>query len=96
MADQQILQMTYLETFYVYHLKSFPIDAVLNVSIRTTIITDIAGNVFEANTILTSAPNVLVPYTVDELTIHVPYAMTLSPNTLSTGDYRITFGCKST
>ena len=71
---------------------AFPIDAVLNVSIRTTIITDIAGNVFEANTILTSAPNVLVPYTVDELTIHVPYAMTLSPNTLSTGDYRITFG----
>ena len=29
---------------------------------------------------------------MDELTIHVPYAMTLSPNTLSTGDYRITFG----
>ena len=65
---------------------------VLNVSIRTTIITDIAGNVFEASAILTSTPNVLVPYTVDELTIHVPYAMTLSPNTLSTGDYRITFG----
>ena len=79
----------------ILHIPSqnaFPIDAVLNVSIRTTIITDIAGNVFEANTILTSAPNVLVPYTVDELTIHVPYAMTLSPNTLSTGDYRITFG----
>ena len=50
------------------------------------------GNVFEASAILTSTPNVLVPYTVDELTIHVPYAMTLSPNTLSTGDYRITFG----
>ena len=71
---------------------AFPIDAVLNVSIFTNIITDIAGNVFEPSTILTSAPNVLVPYTVDELTIHVPYAMTLSPNTLSTGDYRITFG----
>ena len=80
------------DILHVPSQNAFPIDAVLNVSIRTTIITDIAGNVFEASAILTSTPNVLVPYTVDELTIHVPYAMTLSPNTLSTGDYRITFG----
>ena len=71
---------------------AFPTDTVLHVNISTNIITDIAGNVFVSSTILTSATNVLVPYTVDELTIHVPYAMTLSPNTLSTGDYRITFG----
>ena len=58
----------------------------------TNIITDIAGNVFESSTILTSAANVLVPYTVDEITIHIPYAMTLNLNTLSTDDYSITFG----
>ena len=80
------------DILHVPSQNAFPIDAVLNVSIRTTIITDIAGNVFEASAILTSTPNVLVSYTVDELTIHVPYAMTLNPNTLSTGDYRITFG----
>ena len=58
---------------------AFPTDTVLNVNISTDIITDIAGNVFVSSTILTSATNVLVPYTVDELTIR-------------TGDYRITFG----
>ena len=70
----------------------FPINAVLNVRIATTIITDMTGNVFKPSSILTDAVDVIAPYTVDELTIHVPYTMTLSPNTLSTGDYRITFG----
>ena len=71
---------------------SFPISAVLNVSIKTNIITDVAGNVFKPSSILTDVVDVIAPYTVDELTIHIPYTMTLSPNTLSTDDYRITFG----
>ena len=71
---------------------SFPIGAVLNVSIKTNIITDVAGNVFKPSSILTDAVDVIAPYTVDELTIHVPYTMTLNPNTISTDDYRITFG----
>ena len=71
---------------------AFPSDTTLSVTIATNIITDIAGNIFEPGTILTSAANVLVPYTVDEITIHIPYAMTLNLNTLSTDDYSITFG----
>ena len=71
---------------------SFPIGAVLNVSIETNIITDMTGNVFKPSSILTDAVDVIAPYTVDELTIHVPYTMTLNPNTISTDDYRITFG----
>ena len=71
---------------------AFPSDTTLSVTIVTNIITDIAGNIFEPGTILTSAANVLVPYTVDEITIHIPYAMTLNLNTLSTDDYSITFG----
>ena len=71
---------------------SFPIGAVLNVTIKTHIITDVAGNVFKPNSILTDAVDVIAPYTVDELTIHVPYTMTLNPNTISVSDYRITFG----
>ena len=71
---------------------SFPIGAVLNVSIETNIITDMTGNVFKPSSILTDAVDVIAPYTVDELTIHVPYTMTLNPNTISTDDYHITFG----
>ena len=71
---------------------SFPISGLLNVTIKTNIITDMAGNVFKPSSILTDAVDIIAPYTVDEFTIHVPYPITLNPNTISTDDYRITFG----
>ena len=68
---------------------SFPTDTTLNVSIETNIITDVAGNVFKPNSILTSIIKDHTPYTMTENTIIIPYATTLNPNTVSTGDYRV-------
>ena len=49
------------------------------------------GNVFEPSSILTSVTGVLVPYTMTETTIFIPYTVRLNPNTIGVSDYRVTF-----
>ena len=70
----------------------FPTDSALIVFIEATIITDVAGNVFEADTILTSTADSLIPYTITETTIFIPYMMALNPSTITASDYSVTFG----
>ena len=70
----------------------FPTDSALIVFIEAIIITDVAGNFFEADTILTSTADSLIPYTITETTIFIPYMMALNPSTITASDYSVTFG----
>ena len=72
----------------------FQINTVLKVSIRGSSITDVAGNVLKPSSILTSVDS-SPPYTTSKTMILVPYTTTLDPSTISTGDYRVTFGSNS-
>ena len=69
----------------------FSINTVLEVRIRGSSITDVAGNVFKPSSILTSVDS-SPPYTTSRTMILVPYTTILDPSTISTGDYRVTFG----
>ena len=69
----------------------FSINTVLEVRIRGSSITDVSGNVFKPSSILTSVDS-SPPYTTSRTMILVPYTTILDPSTISTGDYRVTFG----
>ena len=68
----------------------FSINTILEVRIRGSSITDVAGNVFKPSSILTNVDSSAL-YTISETMILVPYTTKLDPSTISTGDYRVTF-----
>ena len=71
---------------------SFPTNIAVNVTVASAGIIDEVGNAFEPNYILLNDTRVLTPYTITKTMIIVPYAVALDPNTLSTDDYRVSFG----
>ena len=71
---------------------SFPTNIAVNVTVASAGIIDEVGNAFVPNYILLEDTRDLTPYTITKTMIIVPYAVALDPNTLSTDDYRVSFG----
>ena len=70
---------------------TFPAHAILNITIYSANIIDVAGNDFGRGSILTNNTFNLFPYTISELEIIVPYNNTIDSNTLSASDYTVSF-----
>ena len=70
----------------------FPIGVAVNITVATHGIADEAGNAFEPSSIFKDYTNAFAPYTISETMILVPYDTDLDPNTISSDDYRVSFG----